>query len=86
MNFIVFGLERMNQNHIVEPAHDGKIVQIITLSKFKHKYFATRCQYGDFGIWGANKHPDRVIKILNLDDPEYQQVQEEVLKVEPKKK
>lgn len=65
----------MNQNHIsFPPAHDGKIVQILTLSKFKHKYFATRCIYGDFGIWGANRHPDRVLKILNMDDPDYTQV------------
>ena len=77
----------MNQNHISHPpAHDGQIVQIITLSKFGHKYFATRCIYGDFGIWGANKHPDRVLKVLNMDDPEFPQVQEEPAKPEPKKK
>jgi hypothetical protein len=72
MDFMVFGLKGMNQNHISSPpAHDGKIVQIITLSKQEHKYFATRCLYGDFGIWGANRHPDRVLKILNMDDPEF---------------
>lgn len=74
-NFIVIGLEQMNQNHISginDPdAHDGKICQIITLSKYNNKYFATRCQYGDLGIWGSNKHPDRVIKIYNIDDPDY---------------
>lgn len=87
MDFIVFGLNQMNQNHISEPpAHDGQIVSVITLSKFKHKYFATRCIYGDFGIWGANKHPDRVLKIFNMDDPEFPQVQEEPPKVETKKK
>ena len=30
-DFIVFGLEDMAQNHIFPGAHDGKIVQIITL-------------------------------------------------------
>ena len=70
-NFMVIGLDKMQQNHIFEAAHDGKIVQILTLSKLKNKYFATRCQYGDFGIWGSNKHPDRVLKILNLDDVDF---------------
>ena len=83
-NFMVIGLDKMQQNHIFEAAHDGKIVQILTLSKIlnffinkkgcnklKNKYFATRCQYGDFGIWGSNKHPDRVLKILNLDDVDF---------------
>lgn len=50
-----------------------------------NKYFATRCKYGDLGIWGANRHPDKVIKILNIDDPDYPQYQEEI-KPEPKKK
>ena len=88
MDFMVIGLDIMNQNHIFSQAHDGKIVQIITLSKFDSKYFATRCQYGDFGIWGSNKHPDRVLRIQNMDDPDYPQGQEEkvVEKVAPKKK
>jgi len=77
MDFMVLGTDQMNQNHISDPpAHDGKIIEIITLSKFQNKYFATRCEYGDFGIWGANKHPDRVLKILNMDDPEFPQDEE----------
>ena len=76
-DFIVIGIEQMNQFHISDPpAHEGKIVQIITLSKLQNKYFATRCEHGDLGIWGANKHPDRVLKIENMDDPDYAQGQE----------
>lgn len=86
-DFIVFGLEDMAQNHIFPGAHDGKIVQIITLGKFQNKYFATRCQYGDLGIWGANKHPDRVLRIDNMDDAEYPQGQDTARSIdEPKKK
>jgi hypothetical protein len=69
--FMVLNLEEMSQNHIFEEAHDGKITQIITLEKFDNKYFATRCEYGDLGIWGANKHPDRVLRIDNMDDSEH---------------
>ena len=55
--------------------------------KFEGKYFATRCQYGDLGIWGANKHPDRVLRIDNMDDPEYSQGQDAAkLDDAPKKK
>lgn len=86
-DFIVFGLEDNAQNHIFPFAHDGKIVQIITLGKFQNKYFATRCQYGDLGIWGANKHPDRVLRIDNMDDAEYPQGQDTARSIdEPKKK
>jgi len=85
-DFIVMNKDGMKQNHISHPpAHDGKIVQIISLEKLKDKYFATRCQYGDLGIWGSNKHPDRVIKIHNIDDPDYIQIQDEP-KPETKKK
>jgi hypothetical protein len=70
-DFFVIGLEEMSQNHIFPGAHDGKIVQILSLGKFQHKYFATRCLYGDLGIWGANKHPDRVLRIDNMDDADY---------------
>ena len=51
-------------------AHDDKIVQIVSLSKLKNKYFATRCVDGDVSIWSATPHPDRVFTIENVDQDE----------------
>lgn len=57
-NFMVFGIHEKNQHDIIQAAHDVKIVQIVNLSKLGNKYFATRCNDGDFGIWSAYPHPD----------------------------
>lgn len=71
-NFVVLGKDNRNQNDIIEGAHDGKIVQIVSLSgqKLENKYFATKCIFGDLSIWSATPHPDRVFTIEYVDQDE----------------
>lgn len=68
-NFIVLGTENRNQNDIIHEAHDGKIIQIVSLSgqKLENKYFATKCIFGDLSIWSATPHPDKVFTIEYID-------------------
>lgn len=71
-NFIVLGTENRNQNDIIQEAHDGKIIQIVSLSgqKLENKYFATKCIFGDLSIWSATPHPDKVFTIEYIDQDE----------------
>lgn len=71
-NLFIMGIENRNQNEIIEDAHDGKIVQIVSLSgqKLENKYFATKCIFGDLSIWSATAHPDRVFTIEYVDQDE----------------
>lgn len=62
-DFIVLNLEHKKQSDIITPAHQSKIVSIVSLSKLSHKYFITRCLMGDLGIWSSSGHPDRVFLI-----------------------
>ena len=66
------GTENRNQNDIITDAHDGKIVQIVTLAgqKLENKYFATKCIFGDLSIWSATPHPDKVFTIEYVDQDE----------------
>lgn len=66
------GTENRNQNDIINDAHDGKIVQIVSLSgqKLHNKYFATKCIFGDLSIWSATPHPDKVFTIEYVDQDE----------------
>ena len=66
-NLMIFGLDKRNQHDIIPEAHFNKIVQIVNLSKNGSKYFATRCVRGDFSIWSAYPHPDKVFIIENMD-------------------
>lgn len=77
-NLIVMGTENRNQNDIIEDAHDGKIVQIVSLSgqKLFNKYFATKCIFGDLSIWSATPHPDKVFTIEYVDQDESNIVQD----------
>ena len=77
-NLIVMGTENRNQNDIIEDAHDGKIVQIVSLSgqKLENKYFATKCIFGDLSIWSATPHPDKVFTIEYVDQDESNIVQD----------
>jgi hypothetical protein len=52
-NFFVLGLDKMNQNCIKKEAHFRPIVQMTSLQKLKHMYFATRCEVGDVGIFSS---------------------------------
>eukprot|EP00352_Strombidinopsis_acuminata_P004792 CAMPEP_0176365146 /NCGR_PEP_ID=MMETSP0126-20121128/20265_1 /TAXON_ID=141414 ORGANISM="Strombidinopsis acuminatum, Strain SPMC142" /NCGR_SAMPLE_ID=MMETSP0126 /ASSEMBLY_ACC=CAM_ASM_000229 /LENGTH=143 /DNA_ID=CAMNT_0017722029 /DNA_START=1 /DNA_END=432 /DNA_ORIENTATION=+ len=42
-NLMVYGLHDKNQKHINEAAHNTPIIKIVSLSRLKDKYFATRC-------------------------------------------
>lgn len=49
-----------------------KIVQMTSLQKLKHKYFATRDEVGDVGIFSSNSEPDSVNLFENVDQGEDQ--------------
>jgi hypothetical protein len=72
-DLIVMGLTNKNQLDIIESAHQDKVTQIVSLSKLKNKYFATRCLLGHVNIWSATTHPDRLFTIENIekDEPSY---------------
>ena len=57
-SFFVLGKKQMNQNCIKEETHDNVIVQITSLARLKHKYFATRCADGDVGLYSSSNEPD----------------------------
>ena len=71
-DLIVYGLTMKNQLDIVENAHAARVIQIVSLSKLKNKYFATRCVAGHVNIWSATNHPDRLFTIENVDRDESQ--------------
>ena len=90
-DFIVYGLEHKNQLDIIEWAHASPINQIVSLSKLKNKYFATRCVDGHVNIYSSLFHPDRIALLDNFDGdkealahlqpkPEVEEVKEEVKK------
>ena len=60
----------MNQNCLKEEQHDNTIVQITSLAKLEHKYFATRCADGDVGLYSSNVEPDQVYMFENVDQGE----------------
>ena len=69
-DFIVYGLDQKNQLDIIEWAHAQPICQIVSLSKLKNKYFATRCVDGHVNIYSALFHPDRIARLDNFDGDE----------------
>ncbi len=69
-NFVVYGLTHKNQLDIFQLAHGEPISQIVSLSKLKNKYFATRCVEGHVNIWSATNHPDRLFTLFNIDADE----------------
>mmetsp|Transcript_9186 Transcript_9186/g.6947 ORF Transcript_9186/g.6947 Transcript_9186/m.6947 type:complete len:88 (+) Transcript_9186:274-537(+) len=66
-DLIVYGLEKRNQLAIIEQAHKHTVIQIVSLSMLKDKYFATRCCNGNLIIWSATKQPDKLFTIENAD-------------------
>ena len=90
-DFIVFGRDAKNQLDIVEWAHATPIIDIVSLSKLKNKYFATRCIDGHVNVWSSLNHPDKIAALDNFDgDKEalahLQPQPEEEVKVVVKKK
>lgn len=69
-NLIVYGLTHKNQHDIVEEAHAERIVQIVSLTKLKNKYFASRCVLGSVNIWSSTAHPDRLFTIESIEKDE----------------
>lgn len=63
----MYNLIKKNQLHIFELAHAEEIIQIVSLSKLKHKYFATRCIEGHVNIWSATNHPDLLFNLWQVD-------------------
>lgn len=66
-DFIVYGREQKNQLDIIEWAHASPIIDIVSLSKLKNKYFATRCVDGHVNIYSSLFHPDRIALLDNFD-------------------
>ena len=66
-DFIVFGRDAKNQLDIVEWAHATPIIDIVSLSKLKNKYFATRCIDGHVNVWSSLNHPDKIAALDNFD-------------------
>lgn len=78
-NFFVMGLDQRNQTHIINEAHDDKIVQIVSLGlrpNLRNKYFTTRCVDGDVKVWSAMEHPDKIFGLPNVDQEEQSNVQD----------
>ena len=59
-HLIVFGKHRRNQLSIEQWAHAEPITQIVSLTKLKDKYFATRCGDGHVNIYSSLSQPDRI--------------------------
>ena len=66
-DFIVYGRDAKNQLDIVEWAHATPIIDIVSLSKLKNKYFATRCIDGHVNVWSSLNHPDKIAALDNFD-------------------
>lgn len=66
-DLMVMGVVDKNQLDIIENAHTSTVVQIVSLSKLKDKYFATRCDQGNVNIWSATNHPDRLFTLVGID-------------------
>ena len=70
-HLIVFGKANRNQRSIERWAHAEPIIQIVSLSKLKNKYFATRCGDGHVNIYSSLSQPDRIAQLFNFDgDPD----------------
>ena len=70
-HLIVFGKARRNQLSIEKWAHAEPITQIVSLSKLRNKYFATRCGDGHVNIYSSLSQPDRIAQLFNFDgDPD----------------
>lgn len=54
----MFGVVERNQRSIEEWAHANPIISIVSLSKLKDKYFATRCSDGHVCIYSSLSQPD----------------------------
>jgi len=59
-HLIVFRKSQRNQLSIEPWAHAEPITQIVSLSKLKNKYFATRCGDGHVNIYSSLEKPDRI--------------------------
>ena len=59
-HLIVFGKQKKNQLSIEKWAHAEPITQIVSLSKLRNKYFATRCGDGHVNIYSSLSKPDRI--------------------------
>lgn len=59
-DLIVFGKHKKNQLSIERWAHAEPITQIVSLSKLRNKYFATRCGDGHVNIYSSLSQPDRI--------------------------
>ena len=59
-HIIVFGKAKRNQLSIEPYAHAEPIISIVSLSKLKGKYFATRCGDGHVNIYSSLSQPDRI--------------------------
>ena len=52
-HIVVFGKAHRNELSIEPWAHASPIIQIVSLSKLKNKYFATRCGDGHVNIYSS---------------------------------
>lgn len=66
-HLIVFGKLLKNQLSIEKWAHAQPVIQIVSLSKLKNKYFATRCGDGHVHIYSALAKPDKIASLFNFD-------------------
>ncbi len=66
-DLIVFGKHKKNQLSIERWAHAEPITQIVSLSKLRNKYFATRCGDGHVNIYSSLSQPDRISQLFNFD-------------------
>lgn len=66
-HIVVFGKARRNELSIEPWAHASPIIQIVSLSKLKNKYFATRCGDGHVNIYSSLSRPDRIAQLFNFD-------------------
>ena len=59
-HLIVFKKSARNQLSIEEWAHAEPVTSIVSLSRLKNKYFATRCGDGHVNIYSSLEKPDRI--------------------------
>lgn len=59
-HLIVFGKQRRNQLSVEPWAHAEPIISIVSLSRLRNKYFATRCGDGHVNIYSSLSQPDRI--------------------------
>lgn len=91
-DFVVYGVDKLNECKIEIWAHAHPIISIVSLGGFlKNKYFATRCSDGHVKIWSSTNKPEMIFALWNIDGNEvaleHLQKKEEVVEVvEVKKK